>query len=370
MKRTVASGIAGIIASGVAPAHASGTKTDISLEDAQRVHNKCLIIDGHNDTPVKRIARGENPMTWQVRDTVNYHTDIPRMKEGGYDGGFFIVGNGLAANVWVTTVRTLELIDDYPDDLMLVLKSQDIVRAKQEGKIGVILSVEGIAKWLRGKPDVVRMLYRIGTRLVGITHGEGGKGDEFLQGTRSIYGLCTPEDRENDRKNGGGLTPLGHEVLKLNDELGIVTDLSHINDRTFYDVVEHSAHPPIMSHTAVFGLCPHSRNMTDDQIKALSSVGGSMGIAFAPQFIHEDREKATIDLFVEHICYVGDLVGLDYVSIGTDYDGLGGVIPVVPEVSQLVHLTRSMMAHGMTEEEIKKVWGGNFLRILQKTIDG
>ena len=88
LKMTAGGGIAGIIASGAAPALASGTKDDISMEDAQRVHDKCLIIDGHNDTPVKRIARGENPMTWQVHDTVNYHTDIPRMKEGGYDGGF------------------------------------------------------------------------------------------------------------------------------------------------------------------------------------------------------------------------------------------------------------------------------------------
>ena len=370
LKRTAAGGIAGIIASGTAPALASGTKNDISMEDARRVHDKCLIIDGHNDTPVERIARGENPMTWKVRDE-NYHTDIPRMKEGGYDGGFFIVGNGLVANVWVTAERTLELIEDYPEDLMLVLKSQDIVRAKKEGKIGVIESVEGIAKWIEGKPDIVRALYRLGTRLIGITHGEGGSEKTFLQGTKSLYRICTPEERENDRKNAGGLTPLGFEVLKLNDELGIVTDLSHINDKAFYDVLEHCSHPSIMSHTAVYGICPHARNMTDDQIKALASVGGSMGIAFAPQFIDIDREKATIDRFVEHICYVGDLVGLEYVSIGTDFDGLGrDTIPVVPDVSQLVHLTRSMMAHGLSEDEIMKVWGGNFLRILRKTIDG
>ncbi|MBT4483712.1 MAG: fused gamma-glutamyl-gamma-aminobutyrate hydrolase/peptidase, partial [Candidatus Latescibacteria bacterium] len=97
--------------------------------------------------------------------------------------------------------------------------------------------------------------------------------------------------------------------------------------------------------------------------------GGAMGVAFAPQFIHSDPEQATIDRFVEHICYVGDLVGIDYVAIGTDFDGLGSTTPVVPEMSQLVHLTRSMLAHGLSEEEINKVWGGNFLRILQQAID-
>ena len=159
------------------------------------------------------------------------------------------------------------------------------------------------------------------------------------------------------------------EVLKVSNELGIVTDLSHINDKAFYEVLEHSSLPPIMSHTAVFSLCNHARCMTDDQIKALASKGGVMGIAFAPQFIHPDSKQATIDRVVEHICYVRDLVGIDYVGIGTDFDGLGDTIPVVPEVSQLVHLTRSMLAYGLSEEEIRKVWGGNFLRILRQTID-
>ena len=109
--------------------------------------------------------------------------------------------------------------------------------------------------------------------------------------------------------------------------------------------------------------------MTDDQIKALAESGGAMGIAFAPAFIHPDPQQATIDRFVEHICYVADLVGIDYVGIGTDFDGLGRTTPVVPEMSQLVHLTRSMLAHGMSEEEIRKVWGGNFLRLLRKNID-
>ena len=94
-----------------------------------------------------------------------------------------------------------------------------------------------------------------------------------------------------------------------------------------------------------------------------------MGIAFAPMFIHTNGEQATVDRLVEHICYVGDLVGIDYVGIGTDFDGLGATTPVVPEVSQLVHLTRSMLAHGLSEDEIRKVWGGNFLRLMQKNID-
>lgn len=157
-------------------------------------------------------------------------------------------------------------------------------------------------------------------------------------------------------------------MLKTENELGIVTDLSHTNDKAFFDVIEHTAKPPIMSHTAVFSLSNQYRCLTDDQIKALAAKGGVMGIAFVPEFIDADPRKATIDRVVDHILYVADLVGIDTVGIGSDYDGFDET-PIVPEVSQLVNLTRAMLARGLTEEEIKKVWGGNFLRVLQQTID-
>jgi len=204
-------------------------------------------------------------------------------------------------------------------------------------------------------------------RCVGITHGEGGSEPSFLQGSKSPFSPCTAADREAERKNAGGLTAFGHEVLTLSNELGIVTDLSHVNDKAFYEVLDKSSLPVAMTHTAVFSECPHWRCLTDDQIKALADAGGVMGIAFAPMFI--DAENPTVDRLVDHICYVADLVGIDYVGIGSDFDGLGDMTPVVPDVAQLVQITRSMLAHGLSEEDIQKVWGGNFLRLLQQTID-
>ena len=372
LRKTAIGGLSGILAAGAAPLYSKERvkrKDEVSLDEAMKVHKKVLTIDGHNDTPVERVARKENPLKWKQLDTA-YHMDIPRMKQGGYNAGFFIVGDGPTSNVWVTTERVLDQIETYPDDLTLVLSTKDITYAKNKDIIGIILSIEGIGQWLDGNVDTLGILHRLGIRLVGITHGEGGKEPSFLQGTPSLYRMCTSAERDDDRKNAGGLSPFGMDVLKLNNELGIVTDLSHINDKAFYDVLEHSALPPIMSHTAVFALCNHARCMTDDQIKSLAAKDGVMGIAFAPQFIDADATKATIDRIVEHICYVGDLVGMDYVGIGTDYDGLGTeTIPVVPEVSKLPLLTRSMLAHGMSEEEIRKVWGGNFMRVLKKTID-
>jgi len=367
---TVTTSLAGILASATAPAFAQSrrSKRSVSLEEAEEVHQRALIVDGHNDVPVEGVARGHNPLNWKKRDPA-FHTDLPRMKETGYDAAFFIVGDGPIANVWVTIERTLHEIKQNPQDLMLVESSQDVIRASEQGKIGVIMSIEGIGRWLDGKPEIQRILYRLGVRLMAVTHGEGGTEEKFLQGTRSPYGPCTPQDRENERKNAGGLSALGREFIKTNHELGIVTDLAHINDKSYFETIERLSRPPIVSHTAVFEQCNHYRCLTDDQIKALAQAGGAMGIAFAPAFIDPDPAKATPDRLVEHIVHVADLVGIDHVGIGTDFDGLGKTIPVIPEMSQLVQLTRSMMAYGLTEPEIKKVWGGNFLRLLQKNVD-
>jgi len=340
----------------------------VTLEEAQALHRRCLIIDAHNDVPVERVHRGEKPLQWMKRDLA-YQTDVPRMKETGYDVGFFIVGDGPTANLWVTIDQILQQIEAHPKDLMLVTSSQDCVRAGKTGKIGVLMAIEGIGRWLDGKVEIVRILQRLGVRSIALTHGEGGTDPTYLQGTKSPYGGCTEADRRDARRNAGGLTPFGREVLKACNELRIIADLAHINDKAYYEALELSSRPPIVSHTAVFSLSQHWRCLTDDQIKALARAGGAMGIAFAPAFIHPDPKRATIDRVVEHICYVADLVGIDHVGIGSDFDGLGSQVPVVPEMSQLVRLTQSMLAYGMSKEEIQKVWGGNFVRLLQKNID-
>ncbi len=352
----------------VSAQHPRIKKSDVTLEQARAVHSRSLIIDAHNDVPVERIHRGEKPFRWMLRDTT-YHTDVPRMKEAGYGVGFFIVGDGPTANLWVTIEEVLQQVEAHPADLMLVRSSQDAVGARQAGKIGILMAIEGASRWLDGKLEILRILQRLGVRSVGLTHGEGGPDKVEVQGTKSQYGACTIADREAERRNAGALTPFGREVLKTCNQVHMVADLAHINDKAFYNVLELSSQPPIVSHTAVFSLGRHWRCLTDDQIKALANAGGVMGIAFAPGFIDPDPRKATIDRVVDHICYVADLVGIDFVGIGSDFDGLGDQVPVVPEVSQLVHLTRSMMAHGLSEAEIQKVWGGNFLRVLRKTID-
>ena len=338
----------------------------VDIEEARAVHSRILVFDGHNDTPVERVHRGEAPLNWMQRDPA-YHMDVPRMREGGFDGGFFIVGNGPTADVMYTLERTLQQIDAYPDALRLILSSQDVEEARTRDQIGILMAIEGAQRWRRGELDMVRLFYRLGIRCLGITHGEGGDEEGFLQGSRSPFGPCTLAEREAERKNALGLTDFGREVLRLSNELGLVTDLAHINDHAFYEVLDLSTQPVAMTHTAICALCPHWRCLTDEQIRALADKGGVLGIAFAPFFIHP--EEATIDRLVEHVCYVAELVGVDHVAIGSDFDGLGPIQPVVPDISQLPLLTPRMLAHGLSEAEVAQLWGGNFLRLLQQTID-
>ncbi len=339
---------------------------EITLEEAQAVHDRCLIVDGHNDTPVERVHRGERPMDLKKPDDA-YHMDIPRMKEGGFDAGFFVIGNGPTANVRVTLEQTLASVELYPDDLMLVFSSRDVERAKETGKIGILLTIEGAGRWLEGEMDALRLYYRLGVRCIGITHGEGGDDPSLLQGSRSPFGPCSPEDRDRERGSAVGLTDFGRAVLEESNRLGIITDLAHINDRAFYQVLERSSLPATMTHTAAFSVCNHWRCLTDDQLRALAGAGGVMGIAFLPGFI--DPENPSADRMVDHICYVADLVGIDHVAIGSDYDGMGSATPVFGDVSKLVRLTRAMLARGLSENEIRKVWGGNFLRLFRETLD-
>jgi membrane dipeptidase len=338
----------------------------VTIEEAESLHRTLITVDGHNDVPVERLARKGRLAGWEERDPA-YHTDIPRMKEGNLTCAFFIVGSGGSVDVRVGIEQMLRSIEEHPNDLLLVDRSGDVEKAHAGGRIGVLMAIEGAARWLDGKLDVLGLYHRLGVRAVGITHGEGGGDAAFLQQTKSPFGPCTAADRENERKNAGGLTDFGKAFLEESNARGLVTDLSHTNDKAFFQVLERSRLPVVMSHTAVFSQCPHWRCLTDDQIKALAQNDGVMGVSFVPGFI--DREKPTVERVVDHICYAADLVGMDHVGIGSDFDGIGRTVPLVEDVSRLAVLTRAMMERGLSEADIRKVWGGNFLRVFRKVLD-
>ncbi|MEW6357576.1 MAG: dipeptidase [Planctomycetota bacterium] len=330
---------------------------------AMRIHKRAVIIDGHNDHIMLRCEQGK-PINLMKVDK-KYHSDGPRLLKGGMTASLFMVdGHDLARSLMILE-RTLHEIEAYPKHLLHVIRCADIRKAKRTGRLGIMLTWEsGTA--LCNNIDILRLAHRLGIRSITLTHGEGGQ-PFALQGTPSYFGYCTPEDRESFRRTMKGLTAFGRQVVKEMNHLGVLVDLAHINDAAFYDVIEIAEKPVVSTHGGVFACAPHSRCLTDDQLRAIARTGGLLGIAFYDKFIAQER--ATIDKIVDQIAYVADLVGIGHVGIGSDFDGLGrGVWPVIRTADRLPRLTEAMVRRGFSEAEIRKVLGGNFLRVLRATI--
>jgi membrane dipeptidase len=328
---------------------------------ARKLHRECICIDGHNDSLIEQRARGDAMDL--AGDRPDYQVDLPRLQEGGVTAIFSMVGGA-------ELHQSLELWDamywhaeQHPHDFLLVLDPSDIRAAKRENRIGLIGQLESCT--LLGRSlHVLRVLYRIGVRITNLTHGEAE--DDSLHGTKSPFDFCTLADREQARRNFEGLTEFGREAIPAMNELGLVVDLAHTQDASYFEAIELSTSPVVFSHGNVFALSPHWRNLTDDQLRALADNGGVIGLAFLPEFI--DPDEPSLDRLVDHIEYVCDLVGDDHVGFGADYDGMGDRTAIPPDPSHLPILTQKMLDRGFPETTIRKFWGENFLRVLESAM--
>jgi len=337
----------------------------VTRRHAEALHETLILIDGHNDHFMLKFARGEPYRFMQVHR--RYHSDGPRLLKGGMTASFFMVGGHALDRSVALIERAHREIEDHPESLMLVTRTGDIRKAKRTGRLGVMLSWEsGLA--LGNSLDVLHAAYRLGVRASTLTHNEGGTAFA-LQGTPSPFRYLTPRQRKAARRNAKGLTAAGRDVVKEMNRMGMLVRVAHANDAAVEDIVELTSKPVVSTHGGVFACCPHARCSTDDQIRAIAATGGLLSIAFYDGFIAKPPAKATIDGIVDQIAHVADLVGIDHVGIGTDFDGLSdGVWPVVRTADRLPRLTEAMVRRGLSDAEIRKVWGGNYLRVLKATI--
>jgi len=342
--------------------NAGGIQERAVSPKARELHTKAIIIDGHNDSLIEHWARKESYDLG--RDWPAYHADLARMKRGGLTAVNSMVGDSNLVQGLELWSAMFENLEKHPGDFLLVLSAEDIPRAKKEGKIGLIGQLEGCAM-LSGNLRVLQTLHKLGVRVAGLTHGEGG-GEFHLQPSRSPFGYGTPADREAARKETPGLTEFGRDVVRELNRLGIVVDLAHANDAAFHEALEISSKPVIFSHGNAFALSPHWPNLTDEQLKALAANGGVIGVVTYPAFIDQSSAKQTLQRLVDHIEHVCELVGDDHVGFGSDYDGMGSAAPVIPSYGELPWLTEAMLDRGFTESTILKFWGGNFLRVMRK----
>lgn len=383
--------------------------TSCAPKDPRELHDKVLTVDTHADTPSRMLREdwdiGERHEPGQRRGT---KIDLPRMAEGGLDAEFFAVyvGQGVRtpegyARARERVTRLLDAIhkmcEDYPQLVGLATSPEDAYRLEKEGKRAAFIGMENgypIGKDL----SLMRKYYERGVRYITLCHS-------------SDNDICdSSTDRRNPEDN--GLSEFGKKVVGECNRLGIMVDISHASDKSFFDVLEVTEAPVIASHSSVRMLCDHPRNLSDEMIKALAENGGVIQICFVSSFIKETKpnperdkafaalgkkygprreikdeaiqekmrqeyteirerypvERATLKDLVDHIDYVVKLVGVDHVGIGTDFDGGGGV-EGCDDVSEIPNITEELMRRGYSEEDIRKIWGGNIMRVLSKVIE-
>lgn len=333
-------------------------------DQAMSLHQRAILVDGHNDSIIEHWARGDSMDL--TPDWPDYQVDLRRMKAGGLTAMNSMIGGQRLEQSLELWDGLYEQVEAHPEHYMIIRSVADIHRCKAEGKIGHIPQLES-CRLFGDSLRVLHIQHRLGLRVANLTHGDGG--DTSLQGTRSLFGYCTDSDRETARTQFHGLTDFAREAIAEMNRLGIVVDLAHTHDKSFFEAIEATATPVEFSHGNCFALCPAWRNLTDDQLKALGQNGGVIGICFYPKFIDQDPEKATIDRLVDHIEHVCEVAGEDHVGFGSDYDGIGQAVAVPPSFIESPQVTQKMLDRGFSEEQILKFWGGNFIRVLQAAED-
>lgn len=318
------------------------------------LHHRSLVVDTHVDT-LLAAAYGRRSLAERSDEG---HVDFPRLKEGGVNVQFFAHYIEPAFKPDRGLLRFMQLADVFYREVEasqgaaeVAFSVQDIRRITDEGRVACILAIEG-GEAIQGDMGVLRMLYRLGVRSIGLTWNQ-----------RNALA-----DGVGEARTGGGLTNVGVKAVKEMNRLGVLVDVSHLTEPGFWDVVEVSDKAFIASHSNAKAVCDHPRNLTDEQITAMAKKGGVMGMNFAPAFVHP--ETATLKGVLDHIDHIVDLVGIEHVGIGSDFDGIGSTPAGLEDVTCLPRLTEGLVDRGYSDEDITAILGGNFLRVCERVWGG
>ncbi|NLJ40648.1 MAG: membrane dipeptidase [Clostridiales bacterium] len=308
------------------------------------------IADGHCDTLTHLLDR---PCT--IEDQRN-HINIYRLKKGDVRLQFFAAWIGPRQKYGPPLQRGLRLIDsfgsmisDYSDAFLPILSYSDI-KSLGKNQIGALLTVEGGAI-LEGELANLRILYNLGVRLMTLTWNHRNE-------------IC---DGIMETKSQSGLSDFGSLVVKEMNRLHMIIDVSHISTKGFWDVLEISKAPIIASHSNAKSICAHPRNLDDDQILALASTEGLIGINFFPNFLSEN--KAGIVDIIRHIEYIAGLGGIDTVGFGSDFDGIERLPEGIEGPQDYDKIIDELLRLNYTETDIKKICSGNFVRIIKEVVE-
>ena len=330
----------------------------------RRITRDAILIDTHNDTPSFTVDGSD------IGHAPKNHTDIPRLQQGGVGAVFFSVyvaatyvdGNHSAnrALQMIDTVRH-DIIDKYPGTFVPAYSAADIECAHKQHKIAALMGIEG-GHAIEDSPRLLRDFYRLGVRYMTLTHWN------------TNHWADSSGDITNDKvEHHNGLTPLGKEIVGEMNRLGMMVDISHVADKTFYDALATSTAPLIASHSACRAITDVPRNMTDDMIRALAQKGGVIQLNFYCSFLSQKAAdapkdapvRATLSDLLAHIDHVRQIAGIDAIGIGTDFDGITCAPIGLDDVSKFPNLTRALLEHGYSSADIRKIYGGNTLRLMR-----
>jgi membrane dipeptidase len=320
---------------------------------AGRLHRDSVIIDTHCDalgSVLEGRRLGERSSRGQF--------DLPRAIAGGLTAEFLAIfldvpqpgGNLLKAIQYVDLFH--REIEGNAELALHVTRADDIQVAKQQGKVALLLSMEG-AEPLEGDLGALRVFYRLGLRSLGITWN---RRNEAADGVGELG-------------TGGGLSHFGEELVRECNRLGILLDLSHLAPAGVEAVLALSETPPVATHANCHALWQHPRNLTDAQLEAIAARGGVVGVAAVPLFLGENSERSSLSTMLDHLDHMVSVMGEDHVGLGTDFDGVGDArVDGLGDAGKLPNLTAGLLERGYSHEAIGNVLGGNFLRVLRQVI--
>ncbi len=378
------------------------SQEDQLLQQAKQIHEEILTLDSHTDTPLMLGRRGLNLGDENNPRERGGKLDFPRMKQGGLNAAFFAVflgqGESTPEAFKVAKRRALDIfehiykaVEAHPDMAQIALTPEDAYSLKQQGKKAIYIGLEN-AYPLGEDISMVEKFYDLGARYITLSH------------TRNNH--VSDSSNDPDGPEHGGLSDFGREVVQEMNRLGMMVDVSHISDQAYYDVLEITRAPVIASHSNARAVYHSPRNMDDPMLKALAENGGVLQLCFLyvkemppnperdsaraelrerynnfQDVSDEEMENAreewhainhqypselpTISDLVDHLDHVVDLIGIEHVGIGSDFDG-GGQLEDCYDVSEMHNITVELLRRGYSRQEIEKIWSGNFMRVFHE----
>ena len=369
----------------------------LQAQSYKKIHAKAIVVDTHNDILMRAVDQG---VVFDYDLAGKTHSDLARWKKGGLDVQIFSVYcDGDAKNPFAYANTEMDSLDAVvlrnPDKMVKVADYNELLKAIKLHKIAAMFGVEG-GHMIEDDLQKLEALYKRGARYLTLTHN-----------IAPSWATSAADETSKPNLPQKGLTDFGKQVVQKMNQLGMMIDVSHSGNQTFWDVIKLSTKPIIASHSSVYSLVPHRRNLKDDQIKAIAKNGGVIQVNFNPGFIDSsfdkkeavfkakhkvendslmksgmsdhyalnylyDRYKAEansirppLSMVIDHIEYIIHLVGVDYVGLGSDFDGINLTPQQLDDVTTYPLITKALLQKGYSKKDIKKILGGNLFRVLK-----